>query len=264
MKNMKYAVCDFRASSMSISFDRFADIYDKTRGHSSQAMGKVMEALKRELEDSRRTLDVGTGTGRFSGPLQSAGINVVGIDLSIKMLEKAREKGTTNIAVGDVRTLPFRDSSFDDAISIHALHLIKDWQTALREISRVTKNHLISIGREGPGREHNPGERYRELLKRLGHEVSHPGMAEPRLSEFLRPVKSEFIVKDKGDTKKSLENLDSRAYSIQWNVPEDLHGKAMKELKSEFRGKLEYTNDLYIYKWRTSDIRRYLDERTDD
>ncbi len=249
---------------MSSSFDRVAEVYDKTRGYSSHAMGKVMEALRRELEGSARTLDIGMGTGRFSRPLQGAGLEVVGIDLSRRMLGKAREKGTTNALNADARMLPFRDSSFDDAISVHVLHLIREWQTALREISRVTRNFLISIGKEGPGREHNPGERYRDILKLLGHEVSHPGMAEPRLNELIRPEKSEFIVKDKGDTRKGLENLDGKAYSIQWNLPDALHRKAMRELKSEFGGKLEYTNDLYLYKWRTTDIRRYLDELAEE
>jgi SAM-dependent methyltransferase len=248
-----------RGNFMGVPFDRVADIYDKTRGYSSQSMEKVIDALKRELEGSTRALDIGMGTGRFSEPLQRAGIEVVGIDLSRKMMEKAREKGTANMTVADARMLPFRDSSFDDAISVHVLHLIREWQIALREISRVTRNHLISIGKEGPGREHNPGERYVEILKSIGYEASHPGLAEPRLNDPIRPAKSEFIVEDKGDTGKTLESLENKAYAIQWNVPDDLHGKAMGELKREFRGKPEYSNDLYLYKWKTSDIVRYLD-----
>jgi ubiquinone/menaquinone biosynthesis C-methylase UbiE len=249
----------FSLIQMSVQFDRVADIYDRTREYSSIAMTKVLETLKREFGRSGRVLDAGVGTGRFSMPLQATGLELIGIDISRKMLDKALDKGTQNAIIADARTLPFRDCSFDDALSVHVLHLIKEWDEALGEISRVTKNHLVTIGREGPGRDTSPGEAYQDLLKKFGHHHPHPGLAEPRINEFLKPVKSEFIVQDKGDVKRSLEYLNDRVYSIQWNIPDDLHERIMKELRSQFEGKLEYSNDLYLYKWDTTEIREYLD-----
>lgn len=41
--------------------------------------------------------------------------------------------------VGNVTNLPFNSSTFDAVIEINTLHLITDWQKALREIRRVLK-----------------------------------------------------------------------------------------------------------------------------
>jgi ubiquinone/menaquinone biosynthesis C-methylase UbiE len=244
---------------MNVSFDRVADIYDKTRYYSSNAMKKVLETLKREFANSKRILDVGVGTGRFSQPLQSMGIEVVGIDISKSMLEKALEKGTKDIIVTDACALPFRDSSFDEVLSVHALHLIKEWDTALKEISRVTKNHLISIGWENSEGEISPGVAYQDSLKKHGYNQTYPGLAEPKLKKFLKPVKYEFITRDIGNVEKSLGHLSDRVYHMQWNIPDELHERIMKELKREFRGKVEYSNDLYLYKWDITEIKEYLD-----
>jgi ubiquinone/menaquinone biosynthesis C-methylase UbiE len=249
----------FRGNSMNAPFDRVAEVYDQTRSHSSIAMAQVIETLKRELEDSKRILDVGAGTGRYSAPLQGKGLEVVGIDISRLMLEKAQEKGTKNIAVADARALPFRDSSFDSTLSVHLLHLTKEWEVVLNEISRVTKDYFISIGWENSEGEISPGIVYKKLLEKHGYLHDNPGLAEPRLSELVKPVKQEFITKDISNTQRSLGYLNDRVYGMQWNVPDELHERVMNELKREFEGKLEYSNDLYLLRWNMPDIRKYID-----
>jgi len=95
-------------------------------------MNKILKTLKEELEGYERILDVGVGTGRFSKPLQDAGFEVVGVDISKKMLGKACERGTEDLIVSDASSLPFQDSIFDASISIGTLHLIAEWKSALR------------------------------------------------------------------------------------------------------------------------------------
>jgi len=67
---------------MSISLDRVAEVFDRTRGFPQHVMNKILKTLKEELEGYRRILDVGVGTGRFSRSLQDAGFEVVGVDVS--------------------------------------------------------------------------------------------------------------------------------------------------------------------------------------
>jgi len=74
---------------MSVSLDRVAEDFDRTRGLPQHVMNKIFKTLIEELRGRRRILDVGVGTGRFSKPLQDAGFEIVGIDVSKKMLRRA-------------------------------------------------------------------------------------------------------------------------------------------------------------------------------
>lgn len=89
-------------------------------------------------------LDIGTGTGRFAEYLNDAGFNVVGIDLSLSMMAKAREKNLRNLVQADAHRLPFRDGTFDGAIMIHVLHLVRDWVQVVHEVGRVTRNLVVA------------------------------------------------------------------------------------------------------------------------
>jgi SAM-dependent methyltransferase len=69
--------------------------YDRSRNHGSEFLDLWMHTLEPYLNclDLKRILDLGCGTGRFSEAL-SAHFNaeVIGIDPSKKMLDRAREK----------------------------------------------------------------------------------------------------------------------------------------------------------------------------
>jgi ubiquinone/menaquinone biosynthesis C-methylase UbiE len=58
----------------------------------------------------------------------------VGIDISRKMMSKARQKGVENLILADAHNIPFKDRSFDASIIIHVLHLIPDWLNVAREM----------------------------------------------------------------------------------------------------------------------------------
>ena len=70
--------------SESISFERAADFYDKTRALPDEVANKLTEALFAELSNAgaESVLEVGVGTGRISRPLMARGIRVHGVDIS--------------------------------------------------------------------------------------------------------------------------------------------------------------------------------------
>ncbi len=243
---------------MSVSFDRAAEFFDRTRGFPPRVMNKILEILKGELEERGRILDVAVGTARFAKPLQDAGFMVVGVDISKKMLEKAYEKGTKNLVVGDACSLPFQDSTFDASISVSTLHLIRDWKLALREITRVTRESLFTILHEGSDYKTTPSGVYNELLKKYGYSYNHPGLRLWELKEIIKPTKSRFVTSYQISTTESIAFLSERVFSYQWNAPDDLHKKAMEELKRMFAEKKAYTCDVYVHKWDISEIRNYL------
>jgi hypothetical protein len=45
----------------------------------------------------------------------------------------------------------------------------------------------------------------------------------------------------------------------QWSVPEDLHEKAVMELRKIFYEGKEYTVDVFVLKWYVSEIKRCLE-----
>ena len=130
-------------------FDSSAKSYDS--GYESR-MGAYVDWVETELafslfphEKGMRVLDVGCGTGNQSIKLARMGMQVTGIDKSIKMLEiageKAREKGNLSVDFQymDAEKLEFEDDSFDGVISITAFEFLPDPEKVLKEMFRVVK-----------------------------------------------------------------------------------------------------------------------------
>jgi len=66
-----------------------------------------------------RAVDLATGTGDIAFALAASGAHVVGVDVTLRMIELANEKrgsgGTPRFLVGDMTSLPFCAESFDVA-----------------------------------------------------------------------------------------------------------------------------------------------------
>lgn len=93
-------------------------------------------------------LDLGTGPGYLPVEIvkRSPSINVIGVDLSRKLIEIARSNaakaGLTDrltFKAGNAGRLEFSDSSFDMVISTGMLHSLKEPVVVLQEIHRVLK-----------------------------------------------------------------------------------------------------------------------------
>ncbi|WP_340647270.1 class I SAM-dependent methyltransferase [Phenylobacterium sp.] len=95
-------------------------------------------------------LDLGCGEGRHvHGVHMLPGVNVVGLDLDIASLVKARDglehlppvavEGATSFLSGDAYRLPFADACFDVVICSEVLEHLHEYDRALAEIRRVLK-----------------------------------------------------------------------------------------------------------------------------
>lgn len=92
----------------------------------------------------RLVLDIGCGPGVFTEFLEGEGAAVCGIDFDVALIAAAqrrlREHGRqARFLVGRVEHLPFRDGSFDCCIADSILEHVPDWQTTLREATRVLR-----------------------------------------------------------------------------------------------------------------------------
>lgn len=82
-----------------------------------------LKFVMRHLRRPGRVLDLGCGTGRMTIPLAQAGHQVVGVDLSLPMLQVARQKatlpGSITFAQANIVDLSsFQDATFDAALCL--------------------------------------------------------------------------------------------------------------------------------------------------
>jgi len=209
-----------------------------------------------ELKGYKTVLDAGVGTGRYAKPLQDGGFDVVGLDVSSKMLRRAAEKGTGDLLKGDVCHLPFKGSSFDVTISASLLHLVKNWKKALIEITSVTRDILISVVHKKP----NPlSEVYTELLRKSGYTPERLGISEWELKDIVKPTKVIPGPTYELSVKERLTYLNQRAYSHQWDIPEDLHKQIMHELKDRFN-KGVFCREAEVLIWRMNRLEDLLQQ----
>ena len=233
-----------------------AEIYDKTRSLPNEVMKRLIKTLSFELKDCTKILDVGVGTGRLAEPLQKAGFEVVGIDISRRMMSKAKEKGLQDLLLADARFIPFKDKTFDVAISVHVLHLISEWKKTLREVCRVSRHAMFSLynARKDPVR-----EAYYRMLKQYGYERRYPGKSEQDLKDLITPTKSLFVTSYDIFADDRLINLQQGTSSSQWEVPEHLNVKVVEQLKTEFAGEI-FRQDLYLQAWEIDFLRVFAEE----
>jgi SAM-dependent methyltransferase len=200
-------------------------------------------------------LDLGVGTGRFSEPLQKIGFEVTGIDLSRKMTSKAKEKNVKDLLLADARSIPFKDKIFDAAISVHLLHLVKEWQKTLAEVCRVTRHAMLSLyyARKDPVR-----EEYDLLLEPYGFERHRPGKSEQDLRDVVTPTKTVFVCSYYTSTDDRITNLQQGTSSSQWEIPERVNLEVVRKLKMEFAGKT-FRQDLYFSVWQIDSLKTCIE-----
>ncbi len=198
-------------------------------------------------------MDAGVGTGRFAEPLRKKGFEVVGVDIARKMLEKAREKSVDNLLRGDVCFLPFRDDVFDASVCIHLLHLVSEWKLAVSEICRVTREVMLSVVYTS---ENVVGQVYNSILEGYGYVIRRVGKGECELKDLVEPVRSVFATSYPNDFDEYLEHLSRRAYSRQWEIPEEVNRMVIEDLRRRFDGTVSIAK-LRVLLWNIDDLREY-------
>jgi phosphatidylethanolamine/phosphatidyl-N-methylethanolamine N-methyltransferase len=126
------------------TYDRIAPLYDLLDGIYEHSWKRHLRAeLFRHAKG--HILDVGVGTG-CNIPFYPEGSNVVGIDMSERMLERARDRARDlgqpmTLRSMNLLSLDFPDASFDTVTVTFVLLCLPDelQEPALRELRRVTK-----------------------------------------------------------------------------------------------------------------------------
>jgi ubiquinone/menaquinone biosynthesis C-methylase UbiE len=121
-------------------YDTVADTYDF---HYDHHRGKkyhthLSNHLMNVLPKGGNLLDIGCGTGLFVEKYIQNGGQGTGLDISEKMVAKARHRcPDCEFIVGTGEKLPFENSSFDAVSSVLAFSYVKDPVAMLAEVYRV-------------------------------------------------------------------------------------------------------------------------------
>lgn len=243
----------------SVNFDRAADYYDATRGFPEHETANIIQfiAESAKLKSSNTLLEIGIGTGRISLPLSCYVQQIIGIDISHKMMKKFHEKQSDEavfVALADAEVLPFADNSVDGVFVSHVFHLVRDQGAVMQELTRVIKPdgqllHCRTDRHFGIGKLDNPvgkstWQTHHEALNAdfalhgwrydTVHEYHCPVMETPY--ELLYAIGNRLwsATWDLSD-----EQIQSRLDAIRKGVDEHFDGDIHKQIESEIIISLE-------------------------
>lgn len=125
-------------------YDQLAKVYDQRWNN---YIFKTLSFLKdwAEISPQATLLDIGCGTGEFESLVltEHSAQQMVGVDISEKMLEIAKQKchaySHVSFQTASASALPFPDHSFDIIVSASAFHYFDDPKAALGEMQRMLK-----------------------------------------------------------------------------------------------------------------------------
>lgn len=132
-----------------------ADGYDRGRDHGPEFLDLWMNVVSSYVGKQRLNtiLDLGCGTGRFSEGLAAHfDADVVGIDPSKKMLERARGKRRARqvrYVLGRGEAIPLANDSVDLIYMSMSFHHFDDPLLAARECRRVLRSGALTLLRGG-------------------------------------------------------------------------------------------------------------------
>jgi len=124
-------------------YNRIAPVYDLMEAIVERfAFRRWRERLWSQV-DGNRVLEVGVGTGK-NVPHYPRGVQVTAVDLSDKMLERARRRAQelgseVDLRLMDAQKLAFPEAAFDVAMATFVFCSVPDPVLGLRELGRVVR-----------------------------------------------------------------------------------------------------------------------------
>ena len=226
----------------SLSFDRAAAIYDGTRELPAEISERVTQTILGLAPPSRPILEAGVRTGRIAVPLIRSGAPLVGVDLSLDMMQRLRAKHSAALlARADASSLPFPDATFGAVLTVHVLHLVGPWREALREFRRVLQPGGVYLNSQNYRRADSPNlrlrEQWRALVEARGCAWRRPGIQDrEELMEELRAMGAhieEVTVAERTGSvtpRQEVSDIAARTHSDTWHIPDTVLAETVAEL----------------------------------
>lgn len=226
----------------SLSFDRAAPIYDSTHELPAEISERATQTILGLAPSGLPILEAGVGTGRIAVPLMRSGAPLVGVDLSLDMMQRLRAKhGAASLAQADASRLPFPDATIGAVLTVHVLHLVGPWREALREFRRVLWPGGVYLNSHNYRHADSPNRRLRDrwhaLVEARGWTWRRPGIQDrEELIEELRAMGAQVeevtIAEWTGSVtpRQELSDIAARTHSDTWQIPDDALAETVAEL----------------------------------
>lgn len=126
-------------------YGKYSSVYDTIFSHFFFPRIRI-GLSKSNIKQGDRVIEVGVGTG-ISLSLYPDQCEVVGIDVTRKMLNKAQEKKAkhhfnhVDLMEMDAENIAFADDSFDHAVAGFVVSVVPNPQKMVAELKRVTKKN---------------------------------------------------------------------------------------------------------------------------
>ncbi|MEH7381910.1 class I SAM-dependent methyltransferase [Bacillus sp. JJ1533] len=194
-----------------------ADFWSKQ----SQAMwnsgsrSTIIPFFSQYLENDAFILDAGCGDGYGSFLLAEHGFQVVGVDISADMIEKANKRSRScglSFRQGDLTALPFENDTFSGVMAINSIEWTEVPLKAINEIKRVTKpGGIFCAGLLGP----TAGPRQNAYPRLYGKKV---------IQNTMMPWEFEQLVSENGWTVEDGQPVYKDAVNKEWTkgLPREL------------------------------------------
>jgi len=207
--------------------------------------------VEEAVQSGGPVLELGVGTGRIAVPVAAAGIDVVGVDLSLPMLERYRAKAAAAglppppVLRADATRLPFRDACFDAVLAVHVLHLVPSWERALAEVRRVLVAGGLLLSGGGGGDERGSGSPRDQVISRfeeLAGASRTPRLVGATHEQVLGRLRAmggrveelEPVVWEEQETHaEALRWIDERVFSYHWRLPDEVWRSAAAQVRAE-------------------------------
>ncbi|MFI5272920.1 MAG: class I SAM-dependent methyltransferase [Ktedonobacterales bacterium] len=242
-------------NAASVSFDAIAGRYDATRTYPPAVAARIAAGLLAagDVAPGGHVLELGIGTGRIALPLLAAGVNVTGVDIASRMVERLHAKyveqrtrlpalpwGALRVELADMTALPFDDGSFDATVGVHILHLVPGWRTALSEALRVVRpGGAFLLGQDTTEEvaRNQINDEWAAIVAALGYQVTPVGAAGfgNAVDELrARGVRVEQRVlarwQEQRTPAEALAFITERVWSRTWPVPDALFAESARQL----------------------------------
>lgn len=190
-------------------FDEFADSFEEQLGRLGYRTPDIVGGIAglADANGSLAILDAGCGTGLAAPGLRPAASRLVGVDLSPRMLEKAREKGLydelVEMELGDF--LKSRPATFDLIVAADVLNYFGNLSPVLGNAGRALRDDgrlvfTLECGGEGEGFVLAAHGRYSHAKSYLIDVIDKTGLQLEQMQEKVlrqesgKPVKGFLIV----------------------------------------------------------------------
>ncbi len=118
-------------------FDKYAEDYDNWFEKNKFAYLTELQAIKYFFGNSKNSIEIGAGTGKFAKPLNVG----YALEPSSSMLIELKKNSNLKIVKAVAENIPYKSNSFETALIVTTICFVKDAKKTLKEIHRILKNN---------------------------------------------------------------------------------------------------------------------------